>query len=69
MNDLDLAHECRARHPDLKVLMLTGSPVVTEIEAARYPCLKKPMESLRELDLAVGQLLARPGCEPVGGGT
>ena len=58
MTGLELADQCRLRYPGMKILMLTGSPVVAEIEAARYPCLRKPLENLEELDRAIGRLLA-----------
>lgn len=61
MNGLELAQHCRARYPDLRVLMLTGSPVVSEIEMASYPCLRKPLENLQELDQTIERLLAPEG--------
>ncbi len=64
MNGLELADQCRHRYPGVKILMLTGSPVVAEIEMARYPCLRKPLENLGDVELAVEQLLAAPGNEP-----
>jgi two-component system NtrC family response regulator/two-component system response regulator AtoC len=68
MNGLELADQCRSRFPGVRILMLTGSPIVAEIESARYPCLRKPLENLRELELAVEQLLAERGSGPGGGG-
>ena len=58
MNGLELAAQCRLRYPSLKILFLTGSPVITEIEAQGYLCLRKPLENLEELDQAIGRLLA-----------
>jgi CheY-like chemotaxis protein len=64
MNGLELAAQCRLLYPDLKVLILTGSPVISEIEMARYPCLRKPLENLDELDQAVGRLLRPQADQP-----
>jgi CheY-like chemotaxis protein len=61
MNGLELAGRCRARYPALKILMLTGSPVIEEIEIARYPFLRKPLENLQDLDQAIERLLAVDG--------
>ncbi|MBI2902136.1 MAG: response regulator [Candidatus Methylomirabilis oxyfera] len=58
MNGLELAGQCRARDPGLRILMLTGSPVIGEIEAEGYLCLRKPLENLEELDQAIERLLA-----------
>ena len=58
MNGLEVAAQCRLRFPGLKILMLTGSPVLKEINEAQYPCLRKPLENLNELDLAIEQLLS-----------
>jgi len=58
MTGLDLAERCRAEYPAVKILMLTGSPVIEEIEAARYPCLQKPLENLQEVEQAIERLLA-----------
>ncbi len=66
MNGLELAERCRAQHPTLKILMLTGSPVTEEIETARYPFLRKPLEDLQDLDRAIERLLAANG-ERAGG--
>lgn len=60
-NSLELADRCRVRYPDLKILMLTGSPVIAEIEAAGYCCLRKPLENLQELDLAIERMLSDEG--------
>lgn len=57
MNGLDLAAQCCRRRPGLKILMLTGSPVIDEIERAGYACLRKPLESLQDLDVAIERLL------------
>jgi hypothetical protein len=49
-------------------LILTGSPVFTEIEGVGLPYLRKPLENLQGLDDAVERLLAeRPAEEPLGG--
>lgn len=63
INSLELADRWRLRYHGLKILFLTGSPVVSDIEAAGYPCLRKPLDNLRELDLALEQLLAAPPLE------
>jgi CheY-like chemotaxis protein len=55
---LQLAQECLKRQPALQILILTGSPVITEIEAARFACLRKPLENLEHLDEAVDRLIA-----------
>lgn len=68
MTGLELAGRCHAQYPALKILMLTGSPVIEEIETARYPCLRKPLEDLQELDRAIEGLLAPEGKEPMEGG-
>jgi len=68
MNGLELAAQCRLRYPDLRILMLTGSPVVSEIEMARYPCLRKPLENLQELDQTIERLLAAEGRQSGEGG-
>ena len=68
MNGLELAAQCRLRYPSLKILILTGSPVITEIEAQGYLCLRKPLENLEELDQAIEQSLAPEVTEPPGGG-
>lgn len=57
MNGLELAAQCGLRCPGLKILMLTGSRVIDEIERAGYPCLRKPLESLQDLDVAIERLL------------
>ena len=41
-----------------RLLILTGSPVITEIEAAQFECLRKPLENLEHLDEAVDRLVA-----------
>ena len=64
MNGLELAKHCRARYPGLKILVLTGSPIIAEFEAAGIPCLRKPLENLQELDAAIEQLLAQGFNEP-----
>jgi two-component system cell cycle response regulator CpdR len=64
MNGLELAAQCHLRYPDLRILMLTGSPVVSEIERARYPCLRKPLENLEELDQTIKRLLATEDSDP-----
>lgn len=56
MNGLELAAQCRLRRPGLKILMLTGSPVIEEIEMAGYACLRKPLENLQDLDAAIERL-------------
>jgi CheY-like chemotaxis protein len=62
MNGLELAGHCRTLYPNLRILMLTGSPVIAEIEAQGYDCLRKPLENLEELDRAIERLLAlEPG--------
>jgi len=68
MNGLELAAQCRLRYPSLKILILTGSPVITEIEAQGYLCLRKPLENMEELDQAIEQSLAPEVTEPPGGG-
>ena len=57
-NGLELARQCRTRQPTLQVLILTGSPVTSEIERAGYPCLRKPLENLDHLDEAIEGLVA-----------
>lgn len=57
MNGLELAAQCCLRRPGLKILMLTGSPVVEEIETAGYASLQKPLENLQDLDVAIERLL------------
>jgi CheY-like chemotaxis protein len=61
MNGLELAAQCRLRDSSLKILILTGSPVITEIETQGYLCLRKPLERLEELDQAIERLLAPEG--------
>jgi len=68
MNGLELAAQCRLRYPDVRILMLTGSPVISEIEMARYPCLRKPLENLQELDQTIERLLAPEGRNSEEGG-
>ena len=68
MNGLELAAQCRLRYPDVRVLMLTGSPVISEIEMAGYPCLRKPLENLQEFDQTIERLLAPEGNNPGEGG-
>jgi CheY-like chemotaxis protein len=69
MNGLELAAQCSFLYPHLKVLMLTGSPVISEIEVARYPCLRKPLENLEDLDQTVGRVLRGEAGDPkVGSG-
>jgi CheY-like chemotaxis protein len=68
MNGLELAAQCRLRDPSLKILILTGSPVITEIETQGYLCLRKPLESLEELDQAIERFLAPEATEPLEGG-
>ncbi|GEM_PF-1460909 len=53
MNGLELAAQCCRRRPGLKILMLTGSPVIEEIERAGYACLRKPLDHLQDLDLTI----------------
>jgi CheY-like chemotaxis protein len=65
---LQLARECRKRQPALQVLILTGSPVVTDIEAAQFPCLRKPLENLEHLDEAVSRLVAAAQQDRAAGG-
>ncbi|HWQ68725.1 MAG TPA: response regulator, partial [Patescibacteria group bacterium] len=57
MNGLDLAAQCRLRYPGMKILMLTGSPVIEEIERIGYASLRKPLENLQDLDAAIERLL------------
>ena len=57
MNGLELATQCCLRYPGLKILMLTGSQAIDEIERAGYPCLRKPLENLQGLDVAIERLL------------
>lgn len=61
MNGLELAGRCRSLHPGVKILMLTGSPIIAVVEAAGYPYVRKPLENLQELDLAIRRLLAVGG--------
>lgn len=68
MNGLELAAQCRLRYPSLKILILTGSPIITEIETQGYLCLRKPLESLEELDQAIERFLAPEVTEPLEGG-
>ena len=68
MNGLELAAQCRLRYPSLKILILTGSPVITEIEAQGYLCLRKPLENLEELDQAIERFLTPEVTEPLEGG-
>jgi two-component system response regulator AtoC len=63
LNGLELAEWCRRRFAGLKILLLTGSPVIGEIEEAGYPHLAKPLGNLRELDVAVERILAEHGLE------
>ncbi|MFN3476976.1 MAG: response regulator [Candidatus Methylomirabilales bacterium] len=63
MNGLELAGHGQRRQPALKILMLTGSPLIAEIEAAGYACLRKPLENLQGLDQAIERLLAAEGEE------
>lgn len=65
---LQLARECRKVQPGLQVLILTGSPVITDIEEAGFPCLRKPLENLEELDEAVDRLVAAAQNDRAGGG-
>jgi len=58
---LELAEHCRAWYPGLRILMLTGSPVIAEIEEQEYICLRKPLENLQELDQTIERLLAPEG--------
>jgi DNA-binding NtrC family response regulator len=67
-NGVELAQECRKRQPGLRVLILTGSPVITEIEAARFECLRKPLENLEHLDEAVDRLVAAAQKDRAAGG-
>ena len=67
ISGLELAAQCRLRFPALKILMLTGSPVVTEIEAAGYAYLPKPLENLQELDSVVERMLVEAGKGPGAG--
>ncbi len=64
MNGLKLAARCRAQDPDLKILILTGSPVVKEIEEAGYLWLPKPLENLQELDQTIERLLNPDSTRP-----
>jgi CheY-like chemotaxis protein len=66
MNGLELARQCRERRPEMKLLILTGSPTIAEIEAESFACLRKPLENLQGLDEAIVRLLAGNGEE--GGG-
>ena len=68
MNGLELAGHCRAQYPDLRILMLTGSPITAEIEAQGHVCLRKPLENLEELDRVIERLLASEGRNPGEGG-
>ena len=68
MNGLELAAQCRLRYPSLKILILTGSPIITEIEAQGYLCLRKPLENLEDLDQAIERFLAPEVTEPLEGG-
>lgn len=68
MNGLELAAQCCQRYPGLKILMLTGSPVVEEIEAVGYASLRKPLENLHELDVAIERLLHPKGKGETGTG-
>ena len=68
MSGLEVAAQCRLRFPGLKILMLTGSPVLKEIEEAHYPCLRKPLEDLQELDRLIERLLAQEQEGGTGGG-
>jgi CheY-like chemotaxis protein len=67
-NGLQLARECRQRQPTLQVLILTGSPVITDIEEAQFPCLRKPLENLEDLDQAVGRLVNAVQSDRAAGG-
>ena len=67
MSGLELAKQCRARYPGLKILILTGSPIIAEIEAAGIPCLRKPLQDLQDLDVAIEQLLAPASKERIEG--
>lgn len=58
MNGLELARQCLARRPELKILILTGSPIIAEIEAEGFACLRKPLENLDGLDEAIRGLAA-----------
>lgn len=57
MNGLALLAQCCLRGSGLKILMLTGSPVIDEIEIAGYTCLRKLLENLQDLDMAIERLL------------
>lgn len=61
MNSLELADRWRVRYRGLKILFLTGSPVISEIEAAGYPWLRKPLENLQELDVMIKRILSEKG--------
>ncbi|HEX7551780.1 MAG TPA: response regulator [Candidatus Methylomirabilis sp.] len=68
MSGLELARRCRSRWPTLRMLILTGSPLLTEIEGLGLPYLRKPLENLQGVDEAVERLLAeRTAEEPLGG--
>jgi CheY-like chemotaxis protein len=45
MNGLELAAQCRLRYPSLKILILTGSPIITEYRSAE---VSLPAEAARE---------------------
>ncbi len=68
MNGLELARQCLARRPELKILILTGSPTITEIEAEGFACLRKPLENLENLDGAIERLVAGAGEAGADGG-
>jgi hypothetical protein len=63
-----LARECRKRQPTLQILILTGSPVITDIEEAQFPCLRKPLENLEDLDQAVGRMVSAAQKDRAAGG-
>jgi len=67
-NGSELARHCRERHPSLKILILTGSPVMAETEAAPYPFLRKPLDDMTLLDAAIERLLADCQRGPANGG-
>jgi CheY-like chemotaxis protein len=58
LSGLELAERCQRRFAGLKILLLTGSQIVGEIEEAGYPHLAKPLGNLRDLDVAVERILA-----------
>lgn len=68
MNGIELATQCCLRRPGLKILVLTGSPVVRELDMAGYAYLQKPLENLQDLEVVIERLLCPGGVGEVGGG-